>query len=101
MSTENTENAETKAEDFGMTSWDDEQPKPAQRKQFKKTRWDNLLKLKNGDNRIRFLTNPFYYYICEPLYSGLECTDPDGGACVAGDSGCTCETFEFTSCRTR
>jgi hypothetical protein len=67
MDTENTEiteNTETKSEDFGMTSWDDEQSqKPTPRKKFVKTRWDNLLKFKQGENRLRLLTNPYYYYM--------------------------------------
>ncbi len=98
MSTENTESVETKAEDFGMTSWDDEIAKPSQRKQFKKTRWDNLLKLKNGDNRIRFLTNPFYYY----MHKYLPPSAPEGAyadkiKCSAANGSCViCDLAEST-----
>ena len=35
---------------------------------------------------------------CNAVYTGLNCTKPDGTACHAGDSGCTCESFSFDHC---
>lgn len=37
---------------------------------------------------------------CKALYAGYDCTTPDGSACEDGDSGCTCERFEFAACQT-
>jgi len=36
---------------------------------------------------------------CTPVYSGLNCTKPDGTACQDGDTNCTCTSFVFASCR--
>jgi hypothetical protein len=36
---------------------------------------------------------------CAAVYTGLNCTKPDGTACQAGDTGCTCQSFVFHSCR--
>ena len=93
-----TENKETKPEDFGMTSWDDEQPKPTPRKKFVKTRWDNLLKLKNGDNRIRFLTNPFYYYMHKYLPENADKSQfADKIKCSMANGSCViCDLAEST-----
>jgi hypothetical protein len=38
---------------------------------------------------------------CSAVYTGINCTKPDGSACQAGDSGCTCADFRFNSCTTR
>lgn len=38
---------------------------------------------------------------CSPVYSGLNCTKPGGGACQEGDTDCTCTSFVFASCRDR
>jgi hypothetical protein len=35
---------------------------------------------------------------CGASYSGEGCTKPDGSACHAGDTGCTCTTYIFQSC---
>ena len=35
---------------------------------------------------------------CRPVYVGVDCTDPGGNACEAGDTGCTCEDFRFGFC---
>ncbi len=35
---------------------------------------------------------------CGAVYTGLNCTKPDGSACQSGDSGCTCEDFVFAAC---
>ncbi|MGE0870233.1 MAG: hypothetical protein AB7P03_16835 [Kofleriaceae bacterium] len=35
---------------------------------------------------------------CSAVYTGINCTKPDGSACHAGDSGCTCQDFRFNSC---
>jgi hypothetical protein len=35
---------------------------------------------------------------CTPVYTGEDCTKADGTACHSGDTGCTCETFEFAEC---
>lgn len=35
---------------------------------------------------------------CEPLYTGLDCTDASGNACTMGDANCTCKEFDFSSC---
>ena len=35
---------------------------------------------------------------CKPVYSGNNCTDPDGNTCTGGDTDCTCETFEYAVC---
>lgn len=37
---------------------------------------------------------------CGAVYVGIDCTKPDGTACQAGDTNCTCESFRFNSCRT-
>lgn len=37
---------------------------------------------------------------CGAVYSGQNCTNPDGSACTMGASGCTCETFTFDHCAT-
>jgi hypothetical protein len=37
---------------------------------------------------------------CGAVYTGINCTKPDGTACQAGDTGCTCESFRFNSCQT-
>lgn len=37
---------------------------------------------------------------CFPVYTGTNCTNEGGTACQAGDSGCTCENYEFDECRT-
>ena len=101
MNTENKEmTEETKPEDFGMTSWDDEQaPKPTTpRKKFVKTRWDNLLRLKNGDNQVRFLTNPFYYYMHKYIPEGApESTFADKIKCSMANGSCViCDLAEST-----
>jgi len=38
---------------------------------------------------------------CTAVYIGLNCTKPDGSACMAGDTNCTCTDFQFSSCRSR
>ncbi|RMH37749.1 MAG: hypothetical protein D6689_20660 [Deltaproteobacteria bacterium] len=38
---------------------------------------------------------------CEPVYVGVNCTDPDGGTCVGDEPDCTCEYFEYGFCRDR
>lgn len=35
---------------------------------------------------------------CSASYTGINCRKPDGSACQAGDTGCTCESFRFASC---
>lgn len=37
-------------------------------------------------------------YDCIPVYTGHNCTDPEGNACESGDSNCTCESFTFAAC---
>lgn len=36
--------------------------------------------------------------ICEAVYKGVNCTSDDGSACTAGDTDCTCESFEYDRC---
>ncbi len=36
---------------------------------------------------------------CSAVYNGQNCRRTDGTACRAGDTGCTCETYNFASCR--
>lgn len=38
---------------------------------------------------------------CSSVYTGNNCTKPDGSACAAGDTGCTCQSFSFNSCTDR
>lgn len=38
---------------------------------------------------------------CASVYTGINCTKPDGSACAAGDTGCTCQSFQFNSCTDR
>jgi hypothetical protein len=38
---------------------------------------------------------------CGATYTGLNCTTSTGGACKAGDSGCTCQSFVFASCASK
>jgi hypothetical protein len=35
---------------------------------------------------------------CSGLYTGIGCHKPDGSACHAGDTNCTCQSFVFASC---
>ncbi len=35
---------------------------------------------------------------CQPVYTGINCTDPQGNTCTGGESNCTCESFEFAGC---
>lgn len=37
---------------------------------------------------------------CAPVYSGINCTTPDGDVCGGSDAGsnCTCESFVFARC---
>jgi hypothetical protein len=35
---------------------------------------------------------------CIPIYAGMDCTDPQGRMCVAGDVNCTCATYSFAVC---
>jgi hypothetical protein len=35
---------------------------------------------------------------CLAVYSGKNCTRPDGKECQAGDSNCTCASFDFAVC---
>lgn len=37
---------------------------------------------------------------CHPIYTGMNCTNPNNNnaPCQDGDSGCVCETFEFGAC---
>ncbi|HEU0029042.1 MAG TPA: hypothetical protein VFQ53_00325 [Kofleriaceae bacterium] len=38
---------------------------------------------------------------CRAVYTGINCTKPDGTQCNAGDTNCTCESFKFNSCESR
>jgi len=38
---------------------------------------------------------------CSAVYTGIGCTKPDGTQCNAGDTNCTCQSFNFNSCQTR
>lgn len=38
---------------------------------------------------------------CSGVYTGIDCTKPDGSACHSGDANCTCASFEFASCATK
>jgi hypothetical protein len=38
---------------------------------------------------------------CQATYTGLDCTTSGGSACQAGDSGCTCASYQFASCQTK
>jgi hypothetical protein len=35
---------------------------------------------------------------CSAVYTGIDCTVPDGSTCQAGDTECTCASYVFTSC---
>jgi hypothetical protein len=35
---------------------------------------------------------------CSAVYTGINCHKPDGSACHAGDTDCTCDSFEFHGC---
>jgi cysteine-rich repeat protein len=35
---------------------------------------------------------------CGAIYSGSDCTSPNGTACMAGSTNCTCATFTFAGC---
>jgi hypothetical protein len=37
---------------------------------------------------------------CTAVYTGIDCTDSSGAACVSGDTGCTCASFSFDHCST-
>ena len=36
---------------------------------------------------------------CTSVYTGINCTNAAGTTCMAGSTGCTCETFQFANCR--
>ncbi|HEY1553794.1 MAG TPA: hypothetical protein VGF94_03115 [Kofleriaceae bacterium] len=36
---------------------------------------------------------------CQPVYTGIDCTDSSGKTCTSGDTGCTCATFQYNSCQ--
>jgi hypothetical protein len=38
---------------------------------------------------------------CLASYTGLNCHKSDGTACHSGDTGCTCQSFEFAKCTTK
>jgi cysteine-rich repeat protein len=38
---------------------------------------------------------------CGAVYTGTNCTKSDGTACHAGDTGCTCANYSFSSCKTK
>ena len=38
---------------------------------------------------------------CAAVYTGINCKKPDGTACHAGDTNCTCASFQFNSCTSR
>jgi hypothetical protein len=38
---------------------------------------------------------------CSASYTGLNCHKADGSACHSGDTGCTCQSFEFAKCTTK
>lgn len=38
---------------------------------------------------------------CGATYSGIDCTTPNGAACTAGDTDCTCVSYVFASCTTK
>jgi len=38
---------------------------------------------------------------CSAVYTGIDCTKSDGSACHAGDTDCTCKSYEFNSCQDR
>ena len=79
---------ETKTEDFGMSSWDDETPKFTPKKEFVKTDWSNILKLVEGKNQLRIVTNPFAYFVhkyrpvddpeCIPYADKIKCSIANG-----------------------
>lgn len=35
---------------------------------------------------------------CTAVYSGTNCTDPNGNACNANEANCTCESYTYTGC---
>ena len=38
---------------------------------------------------------------CGASYTGINCHKADGTACHSGDTGCTCQSFEFAKCTTK
>lgn len=38
---------------------------------------------------------------CSAVYTGINCKKPDGTACHAGDTNCTCQNFQFNSCTSK
>jgi hypothetical protein len=38
---------------------------------------------------------------CAAVYTGINCKKPDGTACHAGDTNCTCASFQFNSCTSK
>ncbi len=35
---------------------------------------------------------------CTPVFTGINCTDPNGADCTEGSADCSCESFVFASC---
>jgi hypothetical protein len=38
---------------------------------------------------------------CASVYNGINCTKSDGSPCHTGDTGCTCQSYEFASCASK
>jgi len=38
---------------------------------------------------------------CTSVYTGINCTNSSGAQCMAGSTGCTCQDFQFATCRDR
>lgn len=49
---------------FGLSSWDDEgEKKQYEKKEYVKAKWDDLIKLRSGSNQVRFVTQPYKYFV--------------------------------------
>lgn len=48
--------------------------------------------LNNNENSC--ISNPD----CSPVYTGLNCTSPNGNECTTGSANCTCQSFEYGYC---
>lgn len=75
-------------EDYGLTTWDDVAP-DAKKFDEPRANYKDILKLKNGNNIVRILTNPFIYWLhkykADPDAKGypdkIKCAKREGITC--------------------
>jgi hypothetical protein len=61
----------------------------------------NLCDVPAGCKAIQHESDCLADATCTSVYAGINCTNPQGQQCVAGQANCTCERFDYSSCTTR